>query len=173
MKRLAIFGASGHGKVIAEIAELCGWTEVIFFDDDTNKNKLEKWLVSGNMNTLISKAINFDGCLVENSSKFAKKPYSIKPININIQCIQKLQKIISLELIITTSRPYTQKKQILNFLKKNNINYKSVITDLMHSKRILINDFANSNPYPSAIAVNISRNNTELSSILESIIYNG
>ncbi len=64
MKRLAIFGASGHGKVIAEIAELCGWTEVIFFDDDTNKNKLEKWLVSGNMNTLISKAINFDGCLV-------------------------------------------------------------------------------------------------------------
>ena len=115
---------------------------------------------------------DFDGCLVENSSKFAKKPYSIKPININIQCIQKLQKIISLELIITTSRPYTQKKQILNFLKKNNINYKFVITDLMHSKRILINDFANSNPYPSAIAVNISRNNTELSSILESIVYN-
>ena len=53
MKRLAIFGASGHGKVIAEIAELCGWTEVIFFDDDTNKNKLEKWLVSGNMNSVI------------------------------------------------------------------------------------------------------------------------
>jgi sugar O-acyltransferase (sialic acid O-acetyltransferase NeuD family) len=64
MKRLAVFGASGHGKVVAEIAELCGWTEIIFFDDDFNKTKLEKWIVSGDMSSLISKAVNFDGCFV-------------------------------------------------------------------------------------------------------------
>lgn len=33
MKRLAILGASGHGKVVADAAEACGWTEIIFFDD--------------------------------------------------------------------------------------------------------------------------------------------
>ncbi len=33
MKRLAILGASGHGKVVAEIAELCGWGKIHFFDD--------------------------------------------------------------------------------------------------------------------------------------------
>ncbi len=33
MRRLAILGASGHGKVVAEIAELTGWDEVVFFDD--------------------------------------------------------------------------------------------------------------------------------------------
>lgn len=33
MKRLAILGASGHGKVVADTAENCGWTEVLFFDD--------------------------------------------------------------------------------------------------------------------------------------------
>src|SRR5690606_24126355 len=33
MIRLAILGASGHGKVVADCAELCGWSVVEFFDD--------------------------------------------------------------------------------------------------------------------------------------------
>jgi len=33
LKRLAILGASGHGKVVADAAELSGWDEVVFFDD--------------------------------------------------------------------------------------------------------------------------------------------
>lgn len=31
--RIAIIGAGGHGKVCAEIAELCGYREIIFLDD--------------------------------------------------------------------------------------------------------------------------------------------
>lgn len=34
MKKLAIIGASGHGKVVADIAKRSGYTEIIFFDDD-------------------------------------------------------------------------------------------------------------------------------------------
>ena len=30
---LAILGASGHGKVLADIAELSGWSAIEFFDD--------------------------------------------------------------------------------------------------------------------------------------------
>lgn len=33
MKRLAIIGASGHGKVIADIARANGITEIVFYDD--------------------------------------------------------------------------------------------------------------------------------------------
>lgn len=33
MKRLAILGASGHGKVAADTAECCGWQHIDFFDD--------------------------------------------------------------------------------------------------------------------------------------------
>ncbi|MCV5435178.1 hypothetical protein OFN37_39345, partial [Escherichia coli] len=33
MNKCAILGASGHGKVIAELAELNGFKEIIFFDD--------------------------------------------------------------------------------------------------------------------------------------------
>lgn len=34
MKRLVIIGASGHGKVIADIAALNGYKDIIFLDDD-------------------------------------------------------------------------------------------------------------------------------------------
>lgn len=34
MRRLAIIGASGHGKVIADIARRIGYCEIVFFDDD-------------------------------------------------------------------------------------------------------------------------------------------
>jgi len=115
---------------------------------------------------------DFDGCLVENSSKFAAKPWSYKPIFQNLECIRKLQQVVNIELIITTSRPENQKQKIINFLKKENINFKVIITSLMHTKRILINDFASSNPYPSSISVNIPRNTIELSLILNSIINN-
>lgn len=34
MRRLAIAGAGGHGLVCADLARLCGYGEVLFFDDD-------------------------------------------------------------------------------------------------------------------------------------------
>lgn len=34
MKRLTIIGASGHGKVVADIAKHCGYDEILFLDDD-------------------------------------------------------------------------------------------------------------------------------------------
>ena len=34
MRRLAIIGASGHGRVIADIAEKIGYSEIVFLDDD-------------------------------------------------------------------------------------------------------------------------------------------
>ena len=38
------------------------------------------------------------------------------------------------------------------------------VMNLPHSKRYLINDYANSNPYPTAIAINIERNSNNLKS---------
>lgn len=36
MKRLIIIGASGHGKVVADIAKKCGYTDIVFLDNDPN-----------------------------------------------------------------------------------------------------------------------------------------
>lgn len=65
MKRLAILGASGHGKVIADAALLSGWQEVVFYDDAwpelTNNSH---WPVVGNTQTLLTKQAEFDGFIV-------------------------------------------------------------------------------------------------------------
>lgn len=34
--KLIIIGASGHGKVVADIADKCGYQEILFLDDDRN-----------------------------------------------------------------------------------------------------------------------------------------
>ncbi len=36
MKTIAIYGASGHGKVVADIAKLNGYNEIIYVDDGKN-----------------------------------------------------------------------------------------------------------------------------------------
>ena len=36
MSKLIIIGASGHGKVIADIACQCGYTELAFLDDNNS-----------------------------------------------------------------------------------------------------------------------------------------
>lgn len=65
MKRLAIVGASGHGKVVADCAEVCGWNEVIFFDDAwPARIALAHWSVEGTTEALLSRLDEFQGVVV-------------------------------------------------------------------------------------------------------------
>lgn len=65
MKRLAILGASGHGKVVADTAEACGWTEIIFFDDTwPSRTSNGVWGVVGTGRDFFEKAHEFDGVVV-------------------------------------------------------------------------------------------------------------
>ena len=47
MNRLIIIGASGHGKVVADIATLCGYDDIVFLDDDESVKKCAGWPVIG------------------------------------------------------------------------------------------------------------------------------
>jgi sugar O-acyltransferase (sialic acid O-acetyltransferase NeuD family) len=65
MSRLAILGASGHGKVVADIAECCGWDEVVFFDDAfPTVFHIGVWDVKGNTDALVSRLNEFNGVIV-------------------------------------------------------------------------------------------------------------
>ncbi len=110
---------------------------------------------------------DFDGTLVKNSSKFDNPPWKYEPIQDNLELISKFLKSSPYsKLIITTSRPKSEIKNIQDFLKSYKISCHAIITDLPHSSRLLINDFAKSNPYPSAEAINIKRNSKDLSDYL-------
>lgn len=62
MKRLAILGASGHGKVIAEIALSTDWDSVEFYDDAFPiKASLDNYSIHGGLDQLLEKSYYYDG----------------------------------------------------------------------------------------------------------------
>jgi sugar O-acyltransferase (sialic acid O-acetyltransferase NeuD family) len=51
--------------VVAEIAELLGYQEIIFFDDCwPNKKKLKHWPIEGTINDFMQRLNQFDACLI-------------------------------------------------------------------------------------------------------------
>ena len=48
MRKLAIIGASGHGKVVADIARKNGYTEIVFLDDATTSGFCSTYPIVGN-----------------------------------------------------------------------------------------------------------------------------
>lgn len=65
MKSCAILGASGHGKVVAEIAELNGYQNITFFDDRwPSLTSVEHWDVYGDTAALLATANEYDVVVV-------------------------------------------------------------------------------------------------------------
>ena len=79
MKRIAILGASGHGKVVAEVAELTGWGEVVFFDDAYPAVKtIGEWSVQGTVEDLVADAGQFQAAIIaigDNQIRLEKSKY--------------------------------------------------------------------------------------------------
>jgi sugar O-acyltransferase (sialic acid O-acetyltransferase NeuD family) len=77
MKSCAILGASGHGKVVAEIAELNGYQHITFFDDRwPSLTSVEHWDVSGDTASLLATASEYDVVVVaigHNATRCAKQ----------------------------------------------------------------------------------------------------
>jgi len=122
------------------------------------------------MNTYMTVFCDIDGVLLENGSKFGKKKWKTGPLENNIKLLAEYQKKAKLYLIITTSRPESEKPYISMMLKKFNLIPDQYVMGLPHTKRYLINDFTESNPYPSAISINISRNSDNLENLLKPVL---
>ncbi|WP_111411800.1 acetyltransferase [Billgrantia lactosivorans] len=64
-RRLAILGASGHGKVVADIAIQAGWQDLVFYDDAwPEKTRHEHWEVQGSLPMLLNDLADFEGVVV-------------------------------------------------------------------------------------------------------------
>jgi len=79
MRRLAILGASGHGKVVADAALISGWQDVIFFDDAWPELKINsRWPVIGDFKTLMNSAGSFDSVIVAIGNNVIRQKKSIE-----------------------------------------------------------------------------------------------
>ena len=81
MKTLAILGASGHGKVIAELAELNGY-HVVFFDDAyPQKKTIEGWPILGGSQALLSAISEYEICVgIGNNTIRQQKQYALQQL---------------------------------------------------------------------------------------------
>jgi sugar O-acyltransferase (sialic acid O-acetyltransferase NeuD family) len=65
MKKLAVLGASGHGKVVADTAQCCGWDLVEFFDDAwPARSENGHWSVVGDSKAMLARLPEYDGVIV-------------------------------------------------------------------------------------------------------------
>lgn len=106
--------------------------------------------------------VDIDGVIVENSGEYSEPVWgTTNGIEENVKVIQKLYKLGN-QIILLTSRRKSFKNVTIKQLKKLGIRYHQLVMGVYHSQRVLINDFSNSNPYPSALAINIPRDSNEL-----------
>jgi sugar O-acyltransferase (sialic acid O-acetyltransferase NeuD family) len=65
LRTLAILGAGGHGKVVADAAICAGWQEVVFFDEAYPGSKsIGPWAILGSSNAFMNRAGEFAGATV-------------------------------------------------------------------------------------------------------------
>ena len=102
---------------------------------------------------------DIDGVLLENCGKYGKKNWynNFKPIEENITLLKELSSK-NCQIIFMTSRSNDAVKDFINYIDTQGIEYKTIITDCNHAKRVIVNDFAPSNPYPSCESLSIKRN---------------
>lgn len=65
MRTLAILGAGGHGKVVADAAICAGWPDVVFFDEAYPGSKsIGPWPILGSSDEFVKRAQEFAGVTV-------------------------------------------------------------------------------------------------------------
>jgi len=65
------------------------------------------------------------------------------------------------QIILTTSRPEKFRDITIKQLEKDEVLYHKLIMDVFHGSRVIINDYSDTNPYPSAKAINTKRNSCD------------
>lgn len=97
MKRIAIFGASGHGQVVAEIAEDAGWN-VSFYDDSAESGaKIGPWNILGNSDNFNHSYLNFDAAFIaigDNRTRLLKAT-TILSLNVELASLIHKQAVVS------------------------------------------------------------------------------
>ena len=111
--------------------------------------------------------VDIDGTLITNSSHhFPPYTGSGEPIEDNIDYLVELHEQGRAKIVLTTSRPERLRQITITELQTKGIPYDELVMGLPHCQRVIINDFARSNPYPSCKAINIPRNTDELTEFL-------
>ena len=160
-EQLQYLGLEGELYLSQVISFMIDRKQQIFYSVDATNfedwGTLKEWCaVQKRMTTYFC---DVDGVLLRNRGKFGSKNWSntCEPLLDNISEIVDLQNK-GAQIIITTSRSEDCREALVECLESYGIHPYAIIFGLNHAPRVVINDFANTNPYPSCSAINIPRN---------------
>ena len=105
---------------------------------------------------------DIDGTIVK-TKDFHDDPY--EPIQKNVDALLKEQ-ARGCKLVFVTARKKRYEEYTNKILTEMGfVNY-VLVMETNHSRRVLINDYANSNPFPSAVALNLKRDSDDLGDMI-------
>jgi len=104
---------------------------------------------------------DIDGTIVKNSNDYE----TYRPLYDNIAKL-KAELDRGCQITFCTARPWKQESVTRKMLQELGFTDYNLLMGIHHAKRILINDFASSNPYPSAIAINLVRDADNLGDMI-------
>jgi len=110
---------------------------------------------------------DIDGTLVKAQSRYGKNSYDNPPVVLeeNIKCVREYHDK-GCQIFFTTARPHTYREQTDKMIRSLGFTNFQLITGLHNARRVLINDYNTSNPYPRAEAINIYRDHDNLKDFL-------
>ncbi|MDX1916251.1 MAG: hypothetical protein SFU55_11765 [Methylophilus sp.] len=112
--------------------------------------------------------VDIDGTLVYNSGQFFEPKWGeTEAIVENVSALRELYDSGKVEIILTTSRKLPFRAITEAQLERLGIKYHQIIYGLHHAKRIIINDYAKTNPFKSCDAINIKRDSSDLAEMIK------
>lgn len=135
----------------------------IFFENEVENfidvGTAEDWFDFNNKPTYFC---DIDGTIIKSKWDYYEE---IEPLWDNVSALLSKKKS-GCKIIFTTSRLEKYRKLTRDILDKLGFDNCDLIMGIHHTKRILINDYANSNPYPTAVAVNLKRDSENLGDMI-------
>lgn len=150
---------------VSHIIEDCLSRGIIFKESKVSKyidvGVAEEWLDYNDKSVIFC---DIDGTIVKAQSRFEHEQPPVL-LESNIKRIKELIEDGS-EIIFTTARPQKYYDVTDSMLRKLGFYKFRLLCGLSNTKRILINDYNDANPYPRAIAINLKRDEDNLEDFL-------
>jgi hypothetical protein len=130
-------------------------------DNYVDVGTAEEWFEHNDKSVLFC---DIDGSIIQAQ---AKHEYGSAPVPLE-KNLKRIKDLIAdgSTIIFTTARPSKYHTEIEKMLESLGFIDFQLITGLPNTKRILINDYNEANPYPRAVAINLKRNHDNLADFL-------
>lgn len=133
-KRIYIYGASGHGLVVADIAKSCGYEDIVFLDDDKSKGFLAFDDIKENRDYHIAFGIGNNKIREKLYKKVRENGFStptlIHPSSIISSSARIEEGTVVMPNVVVNAKAYIGKCVILN--SSCVVEHESIIGDFVH-----------------------------------------